>query len=97
MSKKERKAEIRGLIREIVDDAIENERSSTRRMIDHLFEEVESIRKYVNDAHETLLALNGRMGRIEGRIDILVKILIPMIGGLLSAIAALLLKIAFGI
>jgi len=82
MSKKEKKLELLG------DD---------RFIIRYILDEIREIRKYVNDAHDNMLELSEKVGGIEGKMDIIIKIGVPLLGTLLSIIAGLLAKLVFGI
>ncbi len=82
MSKREKKMELLG---------------DERFILSYILDEIKEIRAFVNHAHTSLTELSGKVGKIEGRVDLIVKIGVPLIGVLLSIIASLLVKLVFGI
>jgi len=64
--------------------------------IQHLFDEISSIREYVNDMHLTVGKISERVSKIEGSFSILIKIGIPVFTSLIVGIIMLLIKIALG-
>lgn len=82
MSKKEKKLELLG---------------DERIIMRYILDEIKEIRQYVNDAHNSMIKLSERVGNIEGKMGIIVKIGVPLLGTLLSIIVSLLIKLVFGI
>ena len=82
MSKKEKKLELLG---------------DERIIMRYILDEIKEIRAFVNHAHTSLMELNGKVGKIEGRMDLIIKIGVPLVGSLLSVIVTLLVKLVLGI
>ena len=78
-----RKHEIRGFI-------------SSDPATQYLFDEVSSIRRYVNDMHLMVGKISERVSKIEGSFSLLIKIGIPVFTSLIVGIIMLLIKIALG-
>jgi len=64
--------------------------------IQHLFDEISSIREYVNDMHLAVREISDRVSKIEGSFSLLLKIGIPILTSLIVGIITLLIKIALG-
>ena len=64
--------------------------------VNYLFDEIRSIRCYVNDLHENVGKIDSRLAKIEGLASTFLKLGLPIITGLVISIIMLLFKIAFG-
>ena len=80
----------------------DKEKHEARRFISsdpatqYLFDEIASIRGYVNDMHIVVREIGERVSKIEGSFSLLLKIGLPIFTSLIVGIIMLLIKLIIG-